>query len=29
MDAQHFHSAGSYFGQDKETGRLTHLFFFD
>ena len=29
MDAQHFHSAGSYFGNSKETGRLTHLFFFD
>ena len=29
MDAQHIHSAGSYFGQGKEDGRLTHLFFFD
>lgn len=29
MDAQNIHSAGNYFGQDNETGRLTHLFFFD
>lgn len=29
MDARHIHSAGAYFGQDSETGRLTHLFFFD
>ena len=29
MDAQSIHSAGNYFGQDNETGRLTHLFFFD
>lgn len=29
MDAKNFHSAGSYFGQGKEDGRLTHLFFFD
>ena len=29
MDAQHIHSAGAYFGQGKEDGRLTHLFFFD
>jgi glycosyltransferase involved in cell wall biosynthesis len=29
MDAQCLHSAGPYFGNTKETGRLTHLFFFD
>ena len=29
MDAQHIHSAGDYFGTAPETGRLTHLFFFD
>ena len=29
MDAQSIHSAGPYFGQDNDTGRLTHLFFFD
>lgn len=29
MDAQNIHSAGTYFGQNNETGRLTHLFFFD
>jgi glycosyltransferase involved in cell wall biosynthesis len=29
MDARHVHSAGSYFGNTKENGRLTHLFFFD
>ena len=29
MDAQHIHSAGNYFGDTLETGRLTHLFFFD
>ena len=29
MDAQNIHSAGPYFGQDNDTGRLTHLFFFD
>jgi len=29
MDAQCIHSAGPYFGYDKPTGRLTHLFFFD
>lgn len=29
MDAQAFHSAGPYFGDSPETGRLTHLFFFD
>lgn len=29
MDAQHIHSAGDYFGTTPETGRLTHLFFFD
>ncbi len=29
MDAGCFHSAGPYFGNDMETGRLTHLFFFD
>jgi len=29
MDAQHIHSAGEYFGTSPETGRLTHLFFFD
>lgn len=29
MDAKHIHSAGSYFGNTKETGRLVQLFFFD
>ena len=29
MDAGCFHSAGPYFGNSIETGRLTHLFFFD
>ena len=29
MDAGSFHSAGPYFGNDYESGRLTHLFFFD
>lgn len=29
MDAKHIHSAGTYFGNSKETGRLVHLFFFD
>lgn len=29
MDAQAVHSAGPYFGSTPETGRLTHLFFFD
>lgn len=29
MDAQNIHSAGPYFGNTKEDGRLTHLFFFD
>lgn len=29
MDAKHIHSAGTYFGNNKETGRLVHLFFFD
>ena len=29
MDARCFHSAGPYFGQNIETGRLIHLFFFD
>jgi hypothetical protein len=29
MDAGCFHSAGPYFGNSKENGRLTHLFFFD
>jgi glycosyltransferase involved in cell wall biosynthesis len=29
MDAGCFHSAGPYFGNTKETGRLVHLFFFD
>lgn len=29
MDAQCIHSAGPYFGNSPETGRLTHLFFFD
>lgn len=29
MDARCIHSASSYFGNSKETGRLTHLFFFD
>lgn len=29
MDAQAFHSAGAYFGDTQENGRLTHLFFFD
>ena len=29
MDAKCIHSAGQYFGQGREDGRLTHLFFFD
>ena len=29
MDAMNIHSAGPYFGNSPETGRLTHLFFFD
>ena len=29
MDAQSFHSAGFYFGDNPTNGRLTHLFFFD
>ena len=29
MKAHNVHSAGSYFGNNFETGRLTHLFFFD
>lgn len=29
MDAKAIHSAGSYFGNDMVSGRLTHLFFFD
>ena len=29
MDARHIHSAGDYFGNSPETGRLVHLFFFD
>ena len=29
MDARCIHSAGPYFGQNKQDGRLTHLFFFD
>ncbi len=29
MDAECIHSAGPYFGYNKPTGRLTHLFFFD
>ncbi len=29
MDANCIHSAGPYFGNSPETGRLTHLFFFD
>ena len=29
MDAKHIHSAGTYFGNSKETGRLIQLFFFD
>ena len=29
MDAGAFHSAGPYFGNSMEAGRLTHLFFFD
>lgn len=29
MDAGCYHSAGPYFGNTLETGRLTHLFFFD
>ena len=29
MNAKMIHSAGAYFGNSKETGRLTHLFFFD
>lgn len=28
-DARHIHSAGTYFGNSKETGRLVQLFFFD
>ena len=27
MDAKNFHSAGSYFGQSREDGRLTQVFF--
>lgn len=29
MDARNIHSAGTYFGNSKETGRLVQLFFFD
>jgi hypothetical protein len=29
MAAQNIHSAGAYFGNDPQSGRLTHLFFFD
>jgi hypothetical protein len=29
MDAMNIHSAGPYFGNKPENGRLTHLFFFD
>jgi hypothetical protein len=29
MDARCIHSAGAYFGNDSNTGRLIHLFFFD
>jgi len=29
MDARCIHSAGPYFGQNEQDGRLTHLFFFD
>jgi hypothetical protein len=29
MDAQQIHSAGNYFGNSKESGRLIQLFFFD
>lgn len=29
MDAQSIHSAGAYFGQNNNDGRLVHLFFFD
>jgi len=29
MDARHIHSAGTYFGNTPENGRLVHLFFFD
>lgn len=29
MDAGCYHSAGPYFGNDMQSGRLTHLFFFD
>ena len=29
MDAKNIHSAGTYFGNSKETGRLVQLFFFD
>jgi hypothetical protein len=29
MDARCIHSAGPYFGQGMQDGRLTHLFFFD
>jgi hypothetical protein len=29
MDARAIHSAGPYFGQNEQDGRLTHLFFFE
>jgi hypothetical protein len=29
MDARNIHSAGTYFGNSRETGRLVQLFFFD
>jgi glycosyltransferase involved in cell wall biosynthesis len=29
MDSRLIHSAGPYFGKDHQSGRLTHLFFFD
>ena len=29
MDARNIHSAGAYFGQNLQNGRLIHLFFFD
>jgi hypothetical protein len=29
MDSKLIHSAGPYFGKDQQSGRLTHLFFFD
>jgi len=29
MDAKHIHSAGTYFGNSQETGRLVQLFFFN